>query len=350
MPEALFILTIFGVLVTTFRWAFKTLPGEQWQIIGCIPRRKLSNGHWQGWNITWYGFFNATAILFAVLILIILLESVSMRAVVSLPMFVLILSICLPASQMLALFIEKKRNTATVGGASFVGILIAPWIILMTQLAGDKMFNFNISIMSVLSAMSIAYAFGEGVGRLACISFGCCYGKPLKDCSSLVRKIFQHHHFIFTGKTKKIAYAHGLDGQQVVPVQAVTALIYSFTGLTGCHLFLQGYTTHAFVMTLTVTQIWRFLSEFLRADYRGEGTISAYQIMALFSCFYGLIITFIFHETTFIKPDLALGLSSLWNPVLFLFLMVLWIITLFYTGKSKVTSAFIQIKVNEKEI
>mgnify|MGYP001767263203 FL=1 len=350
MLDALFILTLLGGLAITFHWAFKTLPGEQWQIIGCFPTRKLPNGHWQGWNITWYGFFNAAAILFAVLILIILLESVSMRAAVSLPMFVLILSICLPASQMLALFIEKKRNTATVGGASFVGILIAPWIIQLTQLAGDMMFNVNISIMSVLSAMFIAYAFGEGVGRLACISFGCCYGKPLKDCSPLVRKIFQRHHFIFTGKTKKIAYAHELDGQQVVPVQAVTALIYSFTGLIGCHLFLQGHTTHVFVMTLTVTQIWRFLSEFLRADYRGEGTISVYQIMALFSCFYGLIIAFIFHETNIITPDLALGLSSLWNPVLFLFLMVLWIITLFYTGKSKVTSAFIQIKVNEKEI
>jgi hypothetical protein len=32
-----------------------------------------------------------------------------------------------------------------------------------------------------------------------------------------------------------------------------------------------------------VTQVWRFLSEFLRADYRGSGRISAYQVMALFA-------------------------------------------------------------------
>jgi hypothetical protein len=31
-------------------------------------------------------------------------------------------------------------------------------------------------IVPALAAVMIAYTFGEALGRLACISFGCCYG------------------------------------------------------------------------------------------------------------------------------------------------------------------------------
>ena len=350
MLDEIFILVLFLALAFTSRWAFRTLPDEQWQIICCVPYRKLPNGIWQSWNLTWYGFFNAIAILLAVSVLTTLMGALSISLVpIELILFFLLL-ICLPAAKILAFLIEKKKNTSTVGGASFVGILISPWIILLAKLAGDKWFDFNLSPIIVLSALSIAYAFGEGIGRLACISFGCCYGKALKECSPHFQNIFRRHHFIFTGKTKKIAYAHSLDGQQVVPVQAMTTLIYSVTGLIGCYLFLKGFTTIAFVLTLSLTQIWRFLSEFLRADYRGKGKISIYQIMALISCLYGLVIAYIFHETQLNKPDLILGLSAMWHPALLLFLMVLWIAIFFYTGKSKVTAALIDIKVNKEKI
>lgn len=349
MFDEAFILIIFLILLFTFRWAFKTLPGEKWQIIGCFPYRKLPNDYWQGWNLTWYGFFNAVAMLFAVIMLIILLGATSTSLIAGLLILTLFLLVCMPAARLLARKIENKQNTATIGGASFIGILLAPLIVFMTKFIGNNWLNFHISIIVVLSTMSIAYTLGEGIGRLACISFGCCYGKPLKELSPLAQKIFYRHNFIFTGKTKKIAYDHALDGQQVVPVQALTALLYSITGLIGCYLSLKGFASIAFVLTLSVTQIWRFLSEFLRADYRGKGKISVYQIMALTSCLYGFVVAFIFYEPQLNKPDLMLGLSIVWNPVLLLFLMALWVIIFFYTGKSRVTTALINIQVNKAE-
>jgi len=350
MLDEIFIIIICLVLTFTFRWAFQTLPDERWQIVGCFPYRRLADGRWQAWNLTWYGFFSAIAIVFAVCMFLILAGSLSTPLIASLSLFTLFFAICLPASKMIAFLIEKKQNTFTIGGASFIGILIAPWIILLTSFAGDKWFGFNISVMNALAAMSIAYTLGEGIGRLACISFGCCYGKPLTECSPFINRIFRRHNFVFTGKTKKIAYAHELDGQQVIPIQALTAVIYSLTGLVGCYLFLKGFTAAAFILTLTATQLWRALSEFLRADYRGEGKISSYQIMASIACLYGLFIAYIFNETPIGIPDLALGFEAIWNPAVLIFLLALWIAAFFYLGKSRVIASSIKIHVLREKI
>ena len=350
MLNEIFILIIFLALMLIFRWAFQTLPDERWQIIGCLPYLKLTDGSWQGWNLTWYGFFNAVAAVFAVCMFLILIGSLSTPLIAGLSLLSLLLAICLPASKRMASLIEKKKNTYTVGGASFIGIIAAPWIILLTNITAGKWLGFNITPINALAAMSIAYTLGEGIGRLACISFGCCYGKPLADCSPLINKIFQKHNFIFSGKTKKIAYAHELDGQQVIPVQALTSVIYSLTALAGCYLFLKGFTTVAFVLTLIVTQFWRALSEFMRADYRGEGKISVYQIMASIACLYGLFIAYIFNKTLADMPDLALGLSTIWSPAVLIFLMTLWMASFFYAGKSKVTTSLIEIHVLREKI
>lgn len=350
MPDEIFTAVLFLFLALTFRWAFRALPDEKWQIIGCFPHRRLPDGAWQGWNLTWYGFFNAAAIIFSVCVLIILLGALSMQLLPVALILILTLLICLPASRITAFLIEKKQNTYSVGGASFIGIIIAPWLILLVRLAGNKWFDLNISTINILSAMSVAYTFGEGIGRLACISFGCCYGKPLKESSPLIQKIFRRHNFIFTGKTKKIAYAHALDGQAVIPVQAMTCVIYSIAGLAGFYLFLKGFTATAFLLTLTVTQIWRFLSEFLRADYRGTGKISIYQKMSLMACLYGFLTAYIFYEPMADKPVLLTGLMTLLSPGLLLFLAALWIITFIRSGKSKVTDALINIQVNKENI
>jgi len=349
MLNEIFILIIFIVLVFTYRWAFHALPDEKWQIIGCLPDRKLSNGYWQGWNLTWYGFFIATGMAFAVSIFIILMGALSMPVVHMTLILIFLFLIGLKASRIIAWMTEKKKNTATVGGASFLGIMIAPWILFLAGQAGGSLFNLHISVIAALSAMSIAYAFGEGTGRLACISFGCCYGKPVKDVSPHFQKFFHRYHFIFTGKTKKIAYAHSWDGQKVIPVQAMTAMIYGAAGLTGCYLFLNGFVNMAFILTLTVTQVWRFFSEFLRADYRGSGKISAYQVMALISAFYGLLMGYVFYEDLPHQPDLMQGFLKFWNPAVILLLIALWAFTFFYTGKSKVTASLIDIHVKEEK-
>ena len=338
MLDEIFIAILFFALILIFRWAFQTLPDERWQIIGSLPYRQLTDGRWQGWNLTWYGFFNAVALVFAVCMFLILTGSLSIPLIASLSLLTLLLAACLPAAKMIAFLIEKKRNTFTIGGASFIGIIAAPWIISLTNVTVGKWLGFNITPINALAAMLIAYTLGEGIGRLACISFGCCYGKPLADCSPLINKIFQRYNFIFSGKTKKIAYAHELDGQRVIPIQALTAVIYSLTGLAGCYLFLKDFMMAAFVLTLIVTQLWRAFSEFLRADYRGKGKTSGYQIMASIACLYGLLVAYIFNDTYTITPDLALGLANIWNPAVLIFLLALWVATLFYMGKSRVTS------------
>ena len=350
MFNEIFIIVLFLALMLIFRWAFQALPDEHWQIIGCFPYRRGSDGRWQGWNLTWYGFFNAVAVVFAVCMFLILTGALSTPLIAGLFLLILLLAICVPAAKIMAFLIEKKHNTFTVGGASFIGIIAAPWIILLTNATAGKWLIFNITPINALAAMSIAYTLGEGIGRLACISFGCCYGKPLADCSPLINKIFQKHNFIFSGKTKKIAYAHALDGQRVIPIQALTATIYSFTGLIGCYLFLKDFTIAAFVLTLIVTQLWRAFSEFLRADYRGEGKISGYQIMASISCLYGLFIAYIFNDAPANTPDLALGLSSIWNPALLIFMLALWVAIFFYAGKSRVTTSRIEIQVLREKI
>jgi hypothetical protein len=88
----------------------------------------------------------------------------------------------------------------------------------------------------------------------------------------------------------------------------------------------------------------------MRADYRGEGKLSVYQIMASVACLYGLIIAYIFNETHTGTPDLVLGVAALWNPALLIFLLALWVAIFFYSGKSMVTTSLIEIHVLREKI
>ncbi len=344
MLDEIFILILYLTIACVFRWAFQALPDEQWQVIGSVPLRKQPDGFWQGWNLTWYGFFNATSVVLAAALFLILTGSMSVPSGISLSILLVILAVCMPAARLIAYLVEKRHGTFTIGGAFFTGILLAPWIIWVSHIITFLLFQVALPVVQILTAMSIAYALGEGTGRLACISFGCCYGKPLADCPIFLQRLFSKSSFTFTGKTKKIAFEHHLDGVKVLPIQAITAVVYSLTGILGCYLFLKGFTFSVFFMILLVTQIWRILSETLRADYRGNGRISAYQIMAGAAIFYAIPVCYFLNDSGIKKtPALASGLSSLWNPALILLLPAVWLITLIYMGKSKVTSSVIQI-------
>jgi hypothetical protein len=349
LPE-IFLLSLSIVLAVLFLWGFRTLPGEGWQVIGCLLDGKERDGSWRGLNLTYYGFFNATAYLLAALVFFILTGSLSVPVAGILTLLAAILGICIPASSLIARWVEGKTNTFTVGGASFAGLIAAPLIVrAVNGILGNRM-GFSVPVLSVLAAISIAYAIGEGVGRLACISFGCCYGKPLSGCHPLLRRIFRGRGFVFCGDTKKIAYAHHLDGHEVIPVQAVTAVLLTSTGLIGCYGFLKGFPAAVFLGTLTVTQGWRVISEFLRADDRGAGGITAYQFMALLSIGYALLLTAIFPRDGSAAPDLAAGMLVLWNPALILFFEILWVATFIYTGRSRVTDASIRLHVVKEKV
>jgi prolipoprotein diacylglyceryltransferase len=261
-----------------------------------------------------------------------------------------ILGPCTLASKFVARWVEKKRHTFSVAGASFVGLLISPAAVIAANMVLDRWTGITIPVMAALSALAIAYALGEGIGRLACISFGCCYGRPLADLPPPVRRVFRNRAFVFSGETKKISYAHGLEGTEVVPVQAITAVLYCLSALTGMYLFLNGYPRAAFLQALIVTQLWRFTSEFLRADYRGGGTISAYQVMGLLSIPYALVAVLVFPVPAGDLPNLSAGLTAMWNPLVLITLQALWLLIFLYTGRSQVTAATLSFHVVRNRI
>ncbi|MCG6538287.1 MAG: prolipoprotein diacylglyceryl transferase, partial [Syntrophales bacterium LBB04] len=72
------------------------------------------------------------------------------------------------------------------------------------------------------------------------------------------------YSFIFTGGTKKVAYEGGLEGQQVFPIQAVTAIMFIGAALAGMYFFLIGSYGPSFFLTIFVTQVWRLCEHFVK--------------------------------------------------------------------------------------
>ncbi|GBC61875.1 diacylglyceryl transferase [Desulfonema ishimotonii] len=346
MTDELFVAGLTAIFAIILGWGFRTLPGENWQILAAMPREKHKNGAWRGDNFTYYGVLNANAYLIGVMIFISLLGAVSVPVIGIVTPVLVLLAICVPASKIVARVVEKKKHTFTVGGAAFVGIVIAPWIVRLTDVTIGRGMGFHLPVLTFLAALSIAYAFGEGVGRLACISFGCCYGKPLSQCHPLLQRLFRKYHFVFSGETKKIAYADGLDGEKVVPIQAVTSILYCGSGILGVWLFLKGWYFTAFFETLVITQCWRTISEFFRADFRGDRKISAYQIMGVVAIFYAAAIALIFPGNPSVRhADIVAGLGCLWHPGMILALQALWAAIFIFTGRSSVTASSLSFHV-----
>lgn len=346
MTETFFMSALGLILVVLFRWAFRKLPEESWQILAAVPVYKHPGGHWSGLNLTWYGFFSASAYVLAAAVYLVLTASVGVPRPGAFTVLAVMLLLCAPAAKILARIIEGKRFTFTVGGAAFTGILVAPFV---TCLA-EAFSGWPLPVLPVISAIAVAYAFGEGLGRLACVSFGCCYGRPLTELSPNARRLLGTWAFTFTGKTKKIAYESGLDGQKVVPVQAFSAVISSAAGLVGTFLFLLSQFGAAFLLTVAVTQVWRFFSEFLRADFRGHARISAYQKMNVAAVLYAAALAALVPGAGPAAVDLEAGLRTLWNPAMILLLQCLWVVFFLYTGRSKVTGSTLEFFVRRDRI
>src|SRR5690606_20826925 len=119
----------------------------------------------------------ATAYAVSTAVFLILIASVGVPLTVGLLAVVLLLLICAPASQLIAWAVEGKRYGFTIGGASFVGLFATPLVLIGLDRFLGPLLGFSLPLAPSLAAMAIAYVLGEGLGRLACISFGCCYGK-----------------------------------------------------------------------------------------------------------------------------------------------------------------------------
>jgi hypothetical protein len=349
MSNFIFVFGLALLLCGFYIWGFRHLSEERWQFIGAIPVAKNRKGQWHGLNLTYYGLLNASACTLSVLIVYILLASIGLPLWFVHMTLAVALIPCIPAAKLVARWVEKKAHTFSIGGAAFVGFMLTPWSIMLLKAFSAKWAGFTPPVMPILAVIAIAYAIGEGCGRLACISFGCCYGRPLADFSPSMRRLLLPFSMSYQGATKKIAYADGNGNGKVVAVQAMTAVLHTLAGLIGMGLFLQGKGHAAYLLCVSVTQIWRFLSEFLRADYRGAGSISAYQIMALVTVGYALGLFVLMPEVPHL-PQLIAGLHLLWNPSIIILCQILWIGIFLYMGRSQVTGSRITFHVRQDRI
>jgi len=343
-------LSICALLATVYLWwGIRFLPAERWQMAAAVPVARDADGGWRGVNITWYGILSANAYGAAALLFLALAASLGAPLVLTLATVGATLALCVPASRLVARIVEGKRHTFTVGGAVFVGTIAAPFVVsLMNRLLAPA--DGQLPVMALLAAVASAYALGEGFGRLACISFGCCYGKPLSETPPVIGRLLAGRAFVFRGETKKVSYAGDMAGVPLVPIQGITAILYTATALAGAALFLSGRFTLSFLITMGITQLWRTASEFLRDDYRGDNPVSAYQIMGILAVAYGAATAFYFRGETPRVPDPEKIVTILWNPAAILALQLIWLMILLYAGRSTVTGSRIHFHVHRERI
>lgn len=337
-----FLLVTMLALLLAYQWLFRLLPRERWQFLATVPWRKQANGQWHGRNLTLYGFFSALAGGIACAIFLFLATSAGTSTGIALLAVLAMLLACLPAAKWIAAKVEKNPHGFTVGGASFVGILLAPWLLQACDALTQAISGDSLPVTALLAAMSIAYVLGEGIGRLACLSFGCCYGKPVHLAAPWLQRCCALSDHRYLGHTRKAAFAGRLEGVRVVPVQSATCVVYTLLALGSTSLFFHQQHATALLLSLLGSQCWRLASEQWRADFRGTHKyLSPYQWMSIAACVYIVAISALLppHHTT---TDAALGIAALWQPEVIITLQVLTLAIFFYTGSSTITEAHIR--------
>lgn len=350
MTDMIFLAAIGLLLFTLLFWGFRHLPGERWQMLAVIPVRKTDGQLWQGTNLTYYGFFIATSQLLSLALLLVLLGAMDISLPGTLVATGMVLLVSVPAARIVAILVEKKRHTFTIGGASFVGMIIAPFCIVAAREMLSGFITCYLPLIPVMAAMAIAYTLGEGLGRLGCLSFGCCYGKPLKDCSHPIQKIFTRTATVFHGHIKKAAYESRLCGEPLVPVQAITCIIFTMTALIGCGLFLREHSTVALVLCITITQVWRYVSETMRADFRGFGKLSVYQKMSGLAVLYIWGVALIPQTDILNHPEIIKGINQLWHPGVIIGLQLAWLVFFLFFGRSTVTGSTVSFSLFKERV
>ena len=350
LPETVFLLLLFVACLGYLGWGFKNLPEESRQMLAAIPVHKREDGTWTGLNITWYGLLTANAVSASAALFILLNGSLGWNTLNGFLLVAWIMTLALPAARIIARVIERKANTFTTGGAFAVGLAaVWPGVILINRISGPAG-EAALDPLTAMAVLMIAYTFGEGIGRMACISFGCCYGKRLEDSPPWLQQLLGRFHFVFQGETKKIAYAQGWQGVPVVPIQGMTALILVTTGMVSLALLFAGHTRAAFLTALVLSQGWRVLSEFLRSDHRGSGRLTAYQVLGLASIAYGAVLSLLLQTPAGRSLDLFRGFHVFSQSSCLLFLDGLWMLTLYYMGRSRVTASSIRFQVLKDRI
>ena len=328
----------YSLVQATLR-SMRFLPLARWQFVAAIPVKDTGQHAWKSVNLTFYGLIIALSVVASLLLAIFLLAAAAIPMGATLLILALLLIAGIAASKVITRLVEGHANGFTVGGAAFIGVILAPFVTLWVEHVWQAVFKQEFLITPILAALSLAYILGEGLGRLACISYGCCYGKRLATCPPWIQTLLGSWSLKFSSPTKKAVYESGFSNCELVPIQAMTAMLYSILAAAGVYLFLKGLFVPVFVLTLIPAFAWRFASEFLRADYRGKGLFSAYQLMSLAVIPYTLITAWVLRGLPGLKPDAITGLQALWSPGILLVLECVGLLVFIIFGKSTVTDS-----------
>lgn len=201
MDEILFVLGLASVCGGILAWGISRLHRERWQFLAAFPQKRNADGTWHCRNLTYYGVLTAFSCTVAVALGAVLIAAIGVPAKVSFCIVAALLSLCVPAAKIVAWIVEKNRYRFTVGGAAFSGIVAAPFI---AWIAGTLFGAAEATpVVSVCAALVSAYALGEGLGRLACLSYGCCYGRTLDSLPPAAQKFFVRLPFVLKASAKR---------------------------------------------------------------------------------------------------------------------------------------------------
>jgi prolipoprotein diacylglyceryltransferase len=331
------------IAITVFRWGFRHLPGEGWQIALAVPERTagIDGNVWPAVNFTFYGVISSVS--YSVL--------VSAAAQPLLPALVFVsclLLVGIPASKLVAKWVEGLPGH-TIGGAVFSVLIAVTPALLLTEYLG-KVLNWSAFNPGVfIAAVSVAYALGEAIGRLACLSFGCCYGRPVEMCTSLQKALYSKFTETYRGRFKKIAYAGGVTNRPVIAVQAIASALLFALFLVALWLFWKGQFSAAIIVSLGGSQLWRAHSEQLRADYRGRDGFTVYQAMALLGVVLSFVFAWLYTDSSSVvaQASAARGWRAVFQPEILIACQVLSVAILFYMGRSSVTSSRLEMLLHQ---
>ncbi len=345
MSNHAFVLSVASLMILYIGAGLRFFPGEGRQILACLPVRKRADENWDGLNLTWYGALCANGVVAATALFFVLSASAGISAKIMLLVCAIVLLLTLPAGRLVAFFVEGSRDAFTTGGASFVGAVVAaPSIIAVWRMSGQ---DGPAPVAPLLAAFATAYAAGEALGRVACVSFGCCYGKKVEEFPRLFRGALSAIGVTFRGAMKKASYAGGLEGIELVPIQGITTCVYGAASVAGIWLFLRGDYSWALLFSGVAIFGWRILSEFFRADFRGFSSFTAYQKMSL-AAVAGLIVLAPllpnYANAPAITTEVLFGIVSV--PFV-LFTQVVWLTVFLYMGRSTVTGSRISMFVRK---
>ncbi len=102
--------------------------------------------------------------------------------------------------------------------------------------------------------------------------------------------------------------------------------------------------------TWMTSQAWRVYSETFRADYRGPGRLTAYQVMAAISVAPRALAPFLLPDQTLLRTSLAEEFGILWDPEAIFAVQGIWIALFLCMGRSTQTWSDLRFRVRTDRI